>query len=184
MDNQSDRVLRRKKRKLKKRQQSIAVLTILTMLISAGVVHAQVQGYEIFYDGQSLGRVKTASIFERALSQIEKEYQLSFENEDLVLGKGFDLVSSRIDQSMNVEECLKRLSDVNIELYVNGIIVLCDHQVMGIAESSNQAERIQTAYASMYPWGDELVLIEQEAPLSKTSDFATILTAIKSLKAK
>lgn len=184
MENQTDRALRRKKRKIKKRQQSIAILTILTMLISAGVVHAQVQGYEIFYQDESLGRVKSISIFERAVFQIEKEYQLCFENEDIVLDKEFDLVATRIDKSMSGAECLARLADRKIDLYVNGVIVLCDNQVMGIAQSACEAERLKKTYESMYPLANELVFIEQLTPLAKTSDFATILTAVQALKAE
>ncbi len=184
MENQNDRVLRRKKRKLKKRQQSIAVLTILTMLISAGMVHAQVQGYEIFYQGQSLGSVKSASVFDRALSQIEKEYQLSFENDDLILAKGFELVSSRVDQTLDVDQCFERLAKQDIELYVNGMIILCDNQVMGIAQSSDEANRLKETYQAMYPSADELVFIKEQTALSKSSDFETILSNIQHLKAQ
>lgn len=177
-----DRVLRRKKRKLKKRQQSIAVLTILTMLISAGVVHAQVQGYEIFYQGEFLGSVKSASIFDRALAQVEEEYQLSFANKDLVIDEGFELVSVRIDQSMSGDQWLEKLAKQDLELAVNGIIILCDNQVMGIAESTDVAQSLKTAYQAMYPSASDLVFIKERAALSKTSDFATILNSIQALK--
>lgn len=184
MEKQSDRTLRRTKRKVKKRQQSIAVFTILTMLISAGVVHAQIQGYEIFYQGESLGTVKSASIFEKALGRVEEEYQICFNNDDIVLGEGFEMVSTRIDESMNLEECQQRLNDENIEIYVNGLIVLCDNQVMGTIASSDEAERLATSYKSIYPLANELVFLKQTTRLSKTSDFATILTAIQALKAE
>ncbi len=179
---QEDRVLRRKKRKFKKRQQSIAVLTILTMLISAGVVHAQVQGYEIFYQGEFLGSVKSASIFDRALAQVEEDYQLSFDNEDIVLDKGFELVSSRIDQSMSGDQWLEKLAKQDLEILVNGIIILCDNQVMGITESAEAAQSLKATYQAMYPLADDLVFIKDRVALSKTSDFATILSAIQAIK--
>lgn len=184
MKNQNDRAIRRKKRKIKKRQQSIAVLTILMMLISAGVVHAQIQGYEIFYQGESLGFVNSAKIFEKAISQIEEEYQVCFDNEDIVLGEGFEMVSSRIDQSMDFKEWINKIKDKNIELYVNGMIVLCDNQVIGNAASSSEAERIKSSYELIYPLKDELVFINTRIPLSKTSDFETIFLGIQRLKSE
>ncbi|MDK2962288.1 MAG: hypothetical protein PWP20_1414 [Eubacteriaceae bacterium] len=87
MDFSTEREQRRIKRKEKKRRQTIVTLTIIVIMISVGVVSAQTQGYEVFYQGQSLGFVKSSSIFDNAVEEIEAKFQEAYKIDDIFVGQ-------------------------------------------------------------------------------------------------
>lgn len=182
MDFSTEREQRRIKRKEKKRRQTIVTLTIIVIMISVGVVSAQTQGYEVFYQGQSLGFVKSSSIFDNAVKEIEAKYQEAYKIDDIFVGQDVELVASRVEDSLDVQTCMAALLVADIEIYTNGVVVLCDDQVMGTMASLDEANRLADAYAQIYPESDPLVMIRQTATLNETSDFQTVLNQIKAIK--
>ena len=175
MNFSTEREQRRVKRKSKKRRQTIITLTIIVILISVGVVSAQTQGYEIIYKGESLGFIKSAGIYDAAVEQIEEKYQEYYGIEDIFVGQDVKLKSSRVEESLNTETCITALLQADIEICTNGVVVLCDDQVMGTMASQDEANRLAEAYAQIYPDDDALVLIRQTAALNETADFQTVL---------
>ncbi|WKY46843.1 hypothetical protein Q5O24_10795 [Eubacteriaceae bacterium ES3] len=182
MEISAEREIRRKERKLKKRRQTIITLTIIVILISVGVVSAQTQGYEIFYQGESLGYIQSAGIYEDAIGQIEARYQDYYGNDDIFIDQEVELKSCRVEDSLNVETCMTVLLEAGLKINTNGVLVLCDDQVVGMMASLDEAERLSDAYSRIYPNGDPLVLIRQTATLAETSDFQTVLNQIKAIK--
>ncbi|WKY43460.1 hypothetical protein Q5O14_12525 [Eubacteriaceae bacterium ES2] len=182
MDFSTDREQRRIKRKVKKRRQMIVTLTIIVIMISVGVVSAQTQGFEIFYQGESLGFVKSSGIFDDAVDEITAKYQRAYGIEDIIVGQDVELVACRVEDSLDVQTCMDALLQADIEIYTNGLVVLCDDQVVGTMASLDEANRLADAYAQIYPESGSLVLIPQTATLNETSDFQTVLNHIKAIK--
>jgi len=181
----AEREKRRKKRLRKKRQSTIVTITLLVIIASVGVVNAQTQGYQIFYHGESLGYVQTASVFESAVDRIQNSLGESYNSKNILLGDGFKLVPARLDNPMDFDAWVQVLSNKGIELYVKGTAVEFNGQEVGTMTSSDEAQRVIETFQSLYTVDSSkngFNCIEKTVPLSETKDFATMLKSIKALK--
>jgi len=178
--------LEREKRKNRRRRKRIrttaAAITLLLILTTIGAVHAQSQGYEVLYNGESLGYVRTTEVFNSAVEHIEDNLGESYNNENIVLGSGFELVPARVENPMDFETWIQVLNKKGIELYANGAMIIIGNQEMGAVASTQEALRLVETYENLYPNGNPIRYVETRLPLSETKDFGTILTSIKGTK--
>lgn len=180
-DVKYEREKRKKIRRQKKMRSTIVAITLLIVIMTVGVVNAQTQGYEVFYNGQSLGFVRTTGVFESAVDQIEEKLQESYNNKNIALGNGFKLVESRVENPMNLETCSQVLVDSGIELYVKGAIILINDQEIGAISSQEEAQSLIKTYDKLYPDAHNIRMIETTIPLSETKNFGTMLSHIKGM---
>jgi len=178
-DVKAEREKRKKIRQRKKMRSTIVAITLLIVIMTVGVVNAQTQGYEVFYQGQSLGFVRTMRVFESAVEKIEGSLRKSYNNDTITLGNGFDLVEGRVENPMNLETCSQVLVNSGIKLYVNGAIILINDQEIGALASHEEGQSLIKTYENLYPNAKNIRAIETTIPLSETKDFGTILSHIK-----
>ncbi|MGV8905568.1 MAG: hypothetical protein ACOH15_03095 [Acetobacterium sp.] len=176
-----EREKRKKIRQKKKMRSTIMTITLIIIILTVSVVNAQTQGYEVLYDDQSLGFVRSTGVFESAVQGIEGNLRDSYSNDHIVLGSGFKLKECRVQDPMDLEACHQVLINSGIEIYVNGAIILIDDQEIGVVSSTEEAQSIMATYENLYPNGKNIRYIEQTIRLSETKDFGTILSHIKEL---
>jgi len=176
-----ERVKRKRLRQQKKIRSTILIITLLIIIMTVGVVNAQTQGYEVLYDGQSLGFVRSTAVFESAVQGIEGNLRESYNNNHIVLGTGFKLKECRVQDTMDLETCSQVLMNSGIEIYVSGALILVDDQEIGDVSSIEDAQSIIKTYQNLYPTGKNIRFIEKTILLSETKDFGTILSHIKGI---
>lgn len=182
-DVKIEREKRKKKRKMKKCRSTIVTITLLFILCSVGVVSAQTQGYEVYYHGESLGYVQTASIFESAVDRIETSLGECYRYENIQLGDGFELVPARVENPMDFDAWIKVLNNRDIELYINGATIIMGDQEIGTMTSLDEAQRVIDSFQNMCKNTNIVAphFVEKKVPISKTKDFSTVLTDLKAL---
>ncbi|MBK5243892.1 MAG: hypothetical protein JJE18_02510 [Eubacteriaceae bacterium] len=180
-DVKTEREKRKKIRQRKKMRSTIVAITLLIVIMTVGVVNAQTQGYEVFYQGHSLGFVRTMGVFDSAVEQLEAGLRKSYNNDAITLGNGFELAQGRVENPMNLETCNQVLLNSGIELYVNGAIILIDNQEIGALASLDEAQSLIKTYENLYPNANNIRTIETTIPLADTKDFGTILSHIKGM---
>lgn len=180
-----ERENRKKKRLHKKRRSTIVTIMLLFILASVGVVNAQTQGYEVYYHGESLGYVQSASIFDAAVERIENNLIKSYNNKNIVLGDGFELVETRVDNPMDVDACIQAINSKDIELYVKGTSIMMGDQEIGTLTSLDEAQRLIETYQTLYAGNTNNIsfsCVEKTVPLSKTKDLSTMLSDLKAIR--
>lgn len=181
----NEREIRKKKRLRKKRQSTVITLMMIVILMTVGVVNAQTQGYEVFYHGKSLGYVQTASVFQSAVNRLQNSLVETYDNDNIRLGDGFDLVPARVENPMDFDACVTVLSNAGIELYVKGTTIIVNGQEIGTMASADEAQRLITTCQGMTGNDGQnsgIHSIQKTVPLSGTKDFATMYKTIKALK--
>ena len=181
----NERDNRRKKRLRKKRQSTVVTIMIFVIMATVGVVNAQTQGYEVFYHGRSLGYVQTASVFESAVDRIQNSLGETYNNDNILLGDGFELVSARVENPMDFDACVQVLSNAGIELCVKGTAIVVNNQEVGTMASFDEAQRVIAAYqniSGIEAKNSGIQCIEKTVPISETKDFSAMLKNIKALK--
>jgi len=178
-DVKLEREIRKKIRQQKKMRTTIVTITLIIVIMTVGVVNAQTRGYEVLYNGQSLGCVRTTGIFKAAVEGIEGSLRGSYNNDNIVLGNGFELVEGRVENPMDLETCTQVLINSDIDLYTNGAIILISDQEIGAVSSVEEAQSIIKTYQNLYPNANNIRYTEKTILLSETKDFATILSYIK-----
>lgn len=180
-DVKLEREKRKRKRQRKKIRSTVVAITLILIIASVGVVNAQTQGYEIRYQGQSLGFIRTPGILESAVLRIEEPLRKFYNNESIVFGSGFELVQGRVEDPMDLETCIQVLNNQGIELYANGAAILIGDQEIGAVASLSEAQRVMDAYHNLYPNGKSMRYIETKLPLSETMDLGTMLSKIEGI---
>lgn len=174
-----ERENKRKIRHRKKIRSTVVTITLMIILGTVGVVNAQTQGYDVRYNGKSLGFVRSSDVFESAVEGLQQELCGIYNNENIVIGKGFELVPGRIEDPMDFETCTQVLKNEGIELYVNGAFIFIGDQKIGIISSVGDVDQLFKTYEKLYPQGKAIRYEEATLPLSETKDFGTMLSIVK-----
>lgn len=175
----ADKEQRRKKRHLKKKGRNVFAILLLLIIGTVGIVNAQSMGYEIHYKGQNIGSVQSQNIFNAGLQSFEKELQNHYGNEGITIKDAFELVPERIENPMNLEECIAALKGENIEISVKGAEIYVKNKSVGVMSSVSEAQNVLALREKILPEIAEIYFDEKVVPLSETKDFSSMIESIQ-----
>ncbi|MPW25704.1 peptidoglycan DD-metalloendopeptidase family protein [Alkalibaculum sp. M08DMB] len=134
-----------------KKQCIVTSLLIIVLVLGVSIYDANI-GYQVSFNGQDIGIVKEQKVFAQAVGRVNRELSSWYGNnivfqQDIAFEKTF----IRKDKLLsNIDESLKAVYDTNIDLALEGAVIIIEGEEIASFSSKEDAQRVIDGVLSPY----------------------------------
>lgn len=134
-------------------KKSLSISTaVITFLFSGLLIYNANVGYEVVFNGQDIGIVKDQAVMNKAVGVVTRELSQWYDKE-MVFPKEIKFEKTFIDKDnllSNVDETVNALYGTDIELSINGAVIVINDEEVVTLTSKDEAEEVMNQVLEPY----------------------------------